>query len=84
MPLYEYQCEGCSELFEYMEKMADDPREICEECGGKIKRKMSTGGFILKGGGWYKDGYQKPPKEDSFLREVREKAIERVPVKGAK
>lgn len=84
MPLYEYKCEKCEELFEYMEKLADKPKSICEDCGGEIKRTMSTGGFVLKGGGWYRDGYTKPPKENKFLKEVREKAVENVPVKGAK
>ena len=30
------------------------------ECGGEVKRVIVpslTGGFMLKGGGWYRDGY---------------------------
>jgi len=32
-------------------------------CGGKCKKLISKGSFALKGGGWYKDGYTKPPKD---------------------
>jgi len=33
-------------------------------CGGKCKKLVSKGSFALKGGGWYKDGYIKPEKDN--------------------
>jgi putative FmdB family regulatory protein len=64
MPLYEYECQSCREHFEYQQKFSEGPKETCEQCGGALKRVMSLGGFALKGGGWYKDGYNaKPPSK---------------------
>ena len=37
--------------------------EECEHCKGKLHRVISAPGFILKGGGWYKDAYSKPKKD---------------------
>lgn len=59
MPIYEYECDECGR-FEELQKASDTPLEKCPKCGGKAKRVMSTGtSFILKGGGWAFDGYQK-------------------------
>jgi len=60
MPIYEYGCEQCGKTFEYMQSMTDPRRERCEECGGPLKRLLSTTSFQLKGGGWYKDLYASP------------------------
>ncbi|MFI5290524.1 MAG: FmdB family zinc ribbon protein [Polyangia bacterium] len=61
MPIYEYQCEKCGRRAEYLQKMSDPPKTECESCGGKLEKLISSGGFILKGGGWYKDLYSKKP-----------------------
>ena len=68
MPIYEYQCQGkCKQLFEYMQSMKDPPKKKCEKCGGKLEKQLSASGFVLKGGGWYKDLYasSKPSSGDS-------------------
>jgi putative FmdB family regulatory protein len=59
MPTYEYRCEACGHEWEAFQSMKDDPLTDCPECGEpKAKRQISAGtGFILKGGGWYADGY---------------------------
>ncbi|MDO8527202.1 MAG: zinc ribbon domain-containing protein [Deltaproteobacteria bacterium] len=57
MPIYEYHCTACKKDHEIIQKMNDAPLKICPACGEKVERKMSLGGFQLKGGGWYKDGY---------------------------
>jgi predicted nucleic acid-binding Zn ribbon protein len=44
-----------------MQSMSEPPKDTCEKCGGKLTRVISPSGFILKGGGWYKDLYSKPP-----------------------
>jgi putative FmdB family regulatory protein len=57
MPIYEYQCEKCGEVFEVFQRVSDPPPEQ-HECGGrKIKRVMSQTSFILKGSGWYITDY---------------------------
>lgn len=57
MPIYEYQCPSCGHDFEQMVKM-DAPMPPCPQCQGTdVKKKVSASGFILQGGGWYKDHY---------------------------
>jgi putative FmdB family regulatory protein len=58
VPIYEYQCQGkCKKVFEYMQSLKDPPKTQCEKCGGKLEKQLSAAGFVLKGGGWYKDLY---------------------------
>lgn len=49
MPIFEYECPGCGQLFEKLVKSASQADHvICPNCGGKhVRRKMST--FALKG-----------------------------------
>ena len=59
MPIYEYRCGECSHQFEKLVR-AQGTEAKCPECGsGQVTKLVSSGGFILKGGGWYKDGYSK-------------------------
>ena len=60
MPIYEYECEACHGRFEFMQSVKDAPKTACETCGGRLNKMMSASGFILKGGGWYKDLYASP------------------------
>ena len=40
---------------------SDKDLRMCQECGCGMKRDFSKAcSFKLKGGGWYKDGYEKP------------------------
>jgi putative FmdB family regulatory protein len=57
MPIYEYRCQQCGGEFEYMQRMADDPKTTCERCAGTLERMISRSAFHLKGSGWYKDLY---------------------------
>lgn len=63
MPIYEYRCTACDEVFEYMQRMSDDPKTTCESCGGTLERLISRSAFHLKGGGWYKDLYSSTKPE---------------------
>jgi len=56
MPIYEYRCEACDHTFDKITKYEDKVQE-CAECGASSKRLISAGSFILRGGGWAKDGY---------------------------
>lgn len=57
MPLYEYQCTECDNLFELRQKFSDEPARECPKCGGAVQKLISQSGFALKGGGWYAEGY---------------------------
>lgn len=57
---YEYKCVNCEHEWEFEQKISEDAITKCPECGEETaKRLISCGnGFILKGGGWAKDGYK--------------------------
>ena len=60
MPTYEYECPKCKAAFVADPKISDPPLKTCptKRCQGEPRRLISgTGSFVLKGGGWYKDGY---------------------------
>ena len=57
MPIYEYQCAKCGEVFEAFQKINDKPLKQCRFCRGKVERLISQSSFQLKGGGWYLTDY---------------------------
>ncbi|MDE0886005.1 MAG: zinc ribbon domain-containing protein [Myxococcota bacterium] len=67
MPIYEYECTKCGHEFEREQRMSDAPVKTCPECKGrKVTKLISRSSFVLKGGGWYADGYADSKKsEDS-------------------
>jgi len=58
MPIYEYKCKTCEKTKEKLQNH-NDPAPKCEKCQKEMVRQISRPDFHLKGGGWYKDGYQK-------------------------
>ena len=59
MPLYEYKCEKCGEVFEVRQNFSDEPVAVHEKCGGHVQRLISRSAFQLKGSGWYATDYAK-------------------------
>ena len=58
MPTYDYQCQKCGFEFERQQRITEDPIKTCPKCKSRqAKRLLSAPNFILKGGGWYADGY---------------------------
>ncbi len=58
MPIYEYNCNGCSETLEVIQKVSEKALLVCPRCGeNNLKKKASLNSFQLKGSGWYRDGY---------------------------
>jgi len=59
MPTYDYICTSCQHAWELEQRIVEDPVRKCPKCRkNTAKRQISSGaGFILKGGGWYADGY---------------------------
>lgn len=60
MPIYEYECTSCDKVFEVRQRISDEPLRNCPDCGGMVKKIVSASSFLLKGGGWYADGYSSP------------------------
>ena len=68
MPIYEYKCDLCNGLWEEIQKFSDEPLTVCKSCekvGGVHKLIPGQMNFILKGEGWYKDGYSKQERKRS-------------------
>ena len=64
MPTYEYRCPN-GHHFELFQKMSDEPRAECPECGAASERLLSAGaGFLFKGNGFYVTDY----RSDSYRK----------------
>jgi putative FmdB family regulatory protein len=57
MPLYEYRCEQCDNVFEVIQRFSDEPVAIHEGCGGRVERLLSLSALQFKGTGWYVTDY---------------------------
>jgi putative FmdB family regulatory protein len=58
MPTYEYRCPK-GHYFELFQKMSEEPRAECPECGAESERLLSGGaGFLFKGDGFYITDYR--------------------------
>lgn len=65
MPIYEYRCDSCRHEFETMQKMSEDPLQICPECDQQgLVKKVSAAGFRLKGSGWYETDFKSGNKRN--------------------
>lgn len=67
MPIYEYQCPKCGNVFEEWAKSSEAHKDAkCPVCGTPSPRIMSRTSFVLKGDGWYVSdyGYRKGITED--------------------
>lgn len=67
MPIYEYQCPKCGNVFEEWVKSSEAHKEEpCPKCGTPSPRILSRTSFVLKGDGWYVSdyGYRKGITED--------------------
>ncbi|SHJ00607.1 FmdB family zinc ribbon protein [Halodesulfovibrio aestuarii] len=72
MPIYEYRCNACEQIFEEWTTSCSEGDEsiTCPVCGGVAERIISNTTFVLKGGGWYVSEYGKnsaasnPTKKD--------------------
>lgn len=57
MPIYEYECRSCGKRTELLQRMADAPLAACPQCGGPVKKLISSPAFQFKGSGWYVTDY---------------------------
>jgi putative FmdB family regulatory protein len=56
MPTYEYRCEN-DHTFEVMQRMSDDPVQMCQECGAPVQRVFHPVAVHFKGKGFYNTDY---------------------------
>ncbi len=53
MPIYEYDCPNCGNVFEVRKGWHDDPIEKCNNCGAIAKKRFSIPNIVYKGTGFY-------------------------------
>jgi putative FmdB family regulatory protein len=63
MPIYEYQCNHCKEVFEIFHKIDEDDKVACPKCLAPAKKLISAPNFILKGSGFYVNDYPSKSKQ---------------------
>lgn len=61
MPTYSYVCSSCGHAEDVKQRMSEDRLTTCPKCKKETYDRQISGGtgFLLKGGGWYSDGYGK-------------------------
>jgi putative FmdB family regulatory protein len=65
MPLYEYKCDECGDVFEIIQKFSDAPLESHGNgCAGRVERLVSAPSLRFKGSGWYINDYPKSGKHN--------------------
>jgi len=70
MPTYGYKCPKCGHEYEKLQKMSDNNRAKCPNCGTRGIRVISGGaGVVFKGSGFYETDYKRAsassrPSED--------------------
>jgi putative FmdB family regulatory protein len=77
MPIYEYQCKKCNEVFEIFHKIDEDCNAACPKCLGPAKKLISATSFILKGSGFYVNDYPSTSRKEAKKaeKETSEKPI---------
>ncbi len=60
MPTYDYECDGCGHAFELFQRISENPKRKCPECGKqKLRRLIGPGAAIMfKGSGFYTTDYR--------------------------
>ena len=64
MPIYEYQCNHCSEIFEIFHKIDEECNVACPKCLAPAKKLISPTNFILKGSGFYVNDYPSKSRQE--------------------
>jgi putative FmdB family regulatory protein len=54
MPIYEYACTACGRSVEVVHGVHAAGPEVCEVCGGRMRKLVSTPSIHFKGSGWAK------------------------------
>jgi putative FmdB family regulatory protein len=74
MPMYEYRCISCGEVFELMQKFSDEPLRQHPSCGGSVERLLSAPALQFKGSGWYVTDYARAGTNGKDGKESKEAA----------
>ena len=73
MPLYEYRCQRCDDVFEVIQRFSDQPLTTHENCGGAVERLLSAPALQFKGTGWYITDYARAGSKANGAKEAGSK-----------
>lgn len=60
MPIYEFECAACGNIFDRLQKISDPDPDACPQCGKKkVHRRVTAPAFRLAGSGWYETDFKK-------------------------
>ena len=79
MPLYDFECEGCSRVHEQVFKMDDCPEIICcPECGARAQKILAVGhgGVWSDTPAWLDREVVASLQDDDLIRKKKVKPIE--------
>jgi len=82
MPLYEYKCEACGDVFEVKQSFSDEPLTVHAGCGGRVARLISPPALQFKGSGWYITDYARSSKKDESSKPAAKESSETKPAKA--
>lgn len=69
MPIYEYECTQCQEIFEILHKIDEDCKVACPKCLAPARKLISASNFVLKGAGFYVNDYPSKSREEGKKKE---------------
>jgi putative FmdB family regulatory protein len=69
MPIYEYQCTQCNNIFEVFRRIEEETNPTCPKCLGQARKILSASNFILKGSGFYVNDYPSEGKKKAQKEE---------------
>ncbi|RME75524.1 MAG: zinc ribbon domain-containing protein [Chloroflexi bacterium] len=53
MPIYEYECQVCGEIFEKRQSFHDEPKATCPHGHTDTRRLLAAPAIVFKGSGFY-------------------------------
>ena len=65
MPIYEYLCTKCSDLYEKREGFDAPANQKCPSCGARAQRVIQAPPIVFKGSGFYKTDSREAPVAES-------------------
>ncbi len=69
MPIYEYECDRCKEIFEIFHKIDENCKVACPKCLGPARKLISATNFVLKGSGFYVNDYPSKSRREGVKAE---------------
>lgn len=59
MPIYEFRCDDCGEIFDRLQKLSAPDPDTCPHCGKhSVRRQVTAPAFRLAGSGWYETDFK--------------------------